>query len=84
MWLIRFSGTRPDLISPSEFEGRLYAVQPAKSHGYHDIVLGWHNSAFETDLRYFRFDGTVYRPVSSALRIADFATGVLKITPTTN
>jgi hypothetical protein len=68
MWLIRFDGTHPTLLaSPQQrFNGWLYSVEPTTGNGYRDIVLGWHMSAFEADLSYFRFDGKSYRNISSA------------------
>ncbi|MGC2638608.1 MAG: hypothetical protein WA294_15610 [Acidobacteriaceae bacterium] len=68
MWLIQLNGNSPILLAgPSgKFSGWLYAVQPATSHGYRDIVLGWHMSAVDADLNYFRFDGTRYRSIGTA------------------
>lgn len=67
MWLIRFDGDRPILLaSPKEFSGWLFSVQPSSSHGYSDIVLGWHMSAREANLIYFRFDGNAYHSISTA------------------
>jgi hypothetical protein len=53
---------RPDL----GFNGWLYQIPPATSHGYRDIVLGWHMSSRESNLSYFRYDGRVYRKISAA------------------
>jgi hypothetical protein len=75
MWLIRFDG--PDgatpilLATPKEFSGWLFSVQPTMSHGYPDIVLGWHMSAGEAGLSYFRFDGKSYHLISTASLLAD-------------
>jgi hypothetical protein len=68
MWLIRFDDPRPTLLaSPQQaFNGWIYSVEPKTSYGYRDIVLGWHMSAFEAGLTYFRFDGELYQSVSSA------------------
>jgi hypothetical protein len=68
MWLIRFDGLKPTLLaSPQQgFNGWIYSVEPTTSSGYRDIVLGWHMSAFEADLSYFRFDGKFYRAIGSA------------------
>jgi hypothetical protein len=65
MWLIRYQGGRPVLLaSPQgEFGGWLYSIQPTTSHGFQDIVLGWHMSALETDVTYFRFDGKSYHSI---------------------
>jgi len=68
MWLIRFNRDTPVLLaSPSsDFSGWLYAIQLTESHGYRDVVLGWHMSAREADLSYFRYDGKLYRCVGNA------------------
>ena len=75
MWLIRFEG--PDgaaptiLATPKEFSGWLFSVQPTLSHGYPDIVLGWHMSGSEASLSYFRFDGKSYHRISTASLLSD-------------
>jgi hypothetical protein len=81
MWLIVLQGGLPVLVaSPEdEFSGWLYSIQPTSSHGFHDIVLGWHMSAFEAGLEYFRFDGKSYRPIGSASLLFDGESG--KIIP---
>jgi hypothetical protein len=67
MWLIRFDGARATLLAtPDSFDGWLFAVLPTTSHGYPDIVTGWHMSAFEAVLSYMRFDGKSYRSISGA------------------
>lgn len=68
MWLIRFDGTVPVILaSPNkDFVGWLYSIQPATSHGYRDIVLGWHLSAGDYPLTYFRFDGKSYTAIGRA------------------
>jgi hypothetical protein len=68
MWLIRFDGDEPVLLaSPEEdFNGWLYSIQPSMTHGYYDLVLGWHMSAFSYGLTYFRFDGKSYVVVGTA------------------
>jgi hypothetical protein len=72
MWLIRFDGQKPTLLAtPKEFSGWLLSVQPSSSHGYADVVLGWHMSAAEANLSYFRFDGKSYHNISSATLESD-------------
>ncbi len=68
IWLVRMAGGVPILLaSPeAEFNGWIYSIQPSVSHGYHDLVLGWHMSAEEAILTYFQFDGTSYISVSRA------------------
>jgi hypothetical protein len=72
MWVIRLSGAAPKLLAtPDQFSGWLFRVQPTLSHGYPDIVLGWHMSAREAPLSYFRFDGKRYRRIGSATLKSD-------------
>jgi hypothetical protein len=72
MWIIRFDGDAPALLTtPKEFSGWIFSVQPTLSHGYPDIVLGWHMSAFESNLSYFRFDGKSYHLIGTASLQAD-------------
>ncbi len=68
MWLIRFDGTKPILLASPEdaFNGWIHSVQPATSNGYRDIVVGWHISAAEAGLTYFRFDGKTYSRIDFA------------------
>ena len=68
MWLIRFDGEKPVLLaSPdNDFNGWLYSIQPTVSHGYHDLVLGWHLGADNYNLSYFRFDGKAYVAIGRA------------------
>jgi hypothetical protein len=67
MWIIRFDGDKPILLAtPEEFSGWLFSVRSTYSHGYPDVVLGWHMSATEANLKYFRFDGKSYRSISTA------------------
>jgi hypothetical protein len=73
MWIVALDGPEPVLLAAPEngFHGWLYSVRPSGSHGYHDVVLGWHYSGFETGLKYFRFDGKSYRCIGSAERNFD-------------
>jgi hypothetical protein len=67
MWIIRFDGDTPALLAtPKEFSGWLFSIQPTLSHGYPDIVLGWHMGAMESGLSYFRFDGKSYHRIGTA------------------
>jgi hypothetical protein len=84
MWLVRFDGDKPALLASPEdnFFGWLYSVQTSTSHGYRDIVLGWHMSAGEADLTYFQFDGKSYVAIGKAKDILD-ESGKFKIIPDT-
>jgi len=70
MWAMRFNGAKL-IDSPSELSGWIFSIQPTLSHGYPDIVTGWHMSAEETDLSYMRFDGRSYRSIGSAKLVSD-------------
>jgi hypothetical protein len=72
MWVIRFDGDTPALLAtPKEFSGWLFSLPPSSSHGYPDIVLGWHMGAGEAGLSYFRFDGKSYHRIGTAELQAD-------------
>jgi hypothetical protein len=73
MWIIRFQGEKFSLLATPQlkFNGWLYSVQQTTSHGFRDLVLGWHMSATESDLGYFRFDGTSYQQVGAATHLMD-------------
>ena len=73
MWVLRFAGDKISFLATPEqkFEGWLYSVQPDTSHGLRDLVLGWHMSAAETGLSYFRFDRSSYHLVATAVRVYD-------------
>jgi hypothetical protein len=68
MWLIRLGGRAPVLLAGPHhgFEGFLYSIEPRISKGYRDVILGWHISASESGVAYFRFDGSVYRCIGVA------------------
>jgi hypothetical protein len=73
MWVVRFEGDKVSFLATPEqkFAGWLYSVQPTTSHGLRDLVLGWHMSAAEAGLSYFRFDGTSYHSVAAAVLVFD-------------
>jgi hypothetical protein len=68
MWLVRFDGDKPALLASPEndFFGWIYSIQPSMSHGYHDLVLGWHMAVDNYNLTYFRFDGKTYAAIGRA------------------
>ena len=68
MWLVRFDADTPVLMATPKggFDGWLFSIEPSSSHGYRDIILGWHMGASEGGLNYFRFDGKTYRGIGSA------------------
>jgi hypothetical protein len=82
MWVIRFQGDKFSFLATPEqqFNGWLYSIQETSSHGFRDLVLGWHMSAFESDLSYFRFDGTCYQRIGAATKLTD-EDGTEKIVP---
>lgn len=68
MWVVQFEGDNLSFLATpqQQFNGWLYSIEPTTSHGFQDLVLGWHLSAGEAILSYFRFDGQSYRLVSKA------------------
>ncbi len=73
MWLVRFLGDTPlPMATPKDgFNGWLFSIQPSTSHGFRDIILGWHMGAREGGLNYLRFDGKSYQPIGSASYTVD-------------
>jgi hypothetical protein len=72
MWVIRFDGNKPNLLgTPSELSGWIFSIQPTLSHGYPDIVTGWHMSGAEAGLSYMRFDGKSYNSIGNAKLVTD-------------
>jgi hypothetical protein len=69
MWIVEFHGSKPTLLATPKqrFGGWLYSVQPNPHGLYSDIVLGWHMSAFESGLSYFRFNGQSYNSIGGAV-----------------
>jgi len=69
MWIVQLAdGKTTVLASPADhFSGYLFSVRPSTGSGYKDIVLGWHMVASQINLAYFRFEGTHYRELSTAI-----------------
>ncbi len=82
MWLIRFQGDKLSFLATpqKQFNGWLYSIQQTTTHGFRDLVLGWHMGGGETGLSYFRFDGTSYQRIAAATQLTD-ADGTEKIAP---
>lgn len=73
MWIVEFHGSKPTLLATpgQNFNGWIYSVQHTSHSDYNDIVLGWHMSAFEAGLAYFRFDGHSYKSIANATLKSD-------------
>jgi hypothetical protein len=71
IWVIRSRGDKFSFLAAPEqqFSGWLYSVQKTTSHGFRDLVLGWHMSAFETNLSYFSFNGGCYQLIGAATHV---------------
>ncbi|HEX7157833.1 MAG TPA: hypothetical protein VF214_02370 [Edaphobacter sp.] len=78
MWLFDVSDKTPVYLG--ELGGWGPGILGTNSDGYHDVVTGWHMSAVETGLAYYRFDGKAYRHIDGADAISD-DDGNWKITP---
>jgi hypothetical protein len=85
MWIVEFHGSKPSLLATPgrNFNGWLYSTQHTSHNEYNDIVLGWHMSAFEAGLSYFRFDGRFYKSIATATLKSDGGgNGTIIPTPT--
>lgn len=82
MWLVRTGQGVPAILAGERqgFSGFLYSLRSSPSMGYRDVVLGWHYSAGEFSLAYFRFRGTRYRMLRTAIATQD-ANGGIRIRP---
>jgi hypothetical protein len=69
MWLFAIQGQRPHFIGLLEGWGT--GIQPTMVDGVHDLITGWHMSAAETDLSYYRFTGKVYEKIASASAVSE-------------
>jgi hypothetical protein len=69
MWLFQVEGQRIRFIGA--LSGWGMAVQPTEVDGFHDFVTGWHMSAAETGLSYYRFDGKVYKSIDGTSAVSD-------------
>ena len=78
MWL--FDVNRIGAIYLGELNGWGPGTLKTSFAGYQDVVTGWHMSAFETGLTYYRFDGKTYWPIDGADAVTD-EDGNWKITP---
>jgi len=58
-WIMR---PRGDSYSPLlKAEAQTFTIQPTRTHGFYDIVLTRHDSAFESEVKVYRFDGEHYQ-----------------------
>jgi hypothetical protein len=62
-WLIDMRGGQPRVVA--EIAGWGLGVQRQVSHGLHDFVTGYHNSADDFTLNWWRFNGKVYRKIAA-------------------
>ena len=58
LWVLRRDRKKYRVIL--EGTAQTFTIQPTVTNGWHDIVLGMHGSAFETQLTLYKFDGTEY------------------------
>lgn len=64
-WILEERDGRLKLLLDGGMEQ--FAVEPAQTGAYFDIVTGWHDSAFEQGLTRYRYSSHGYRPVGCAL-----------------
>jgi hypothetical protein len=57
-WIFRRIGAKYAVLLSSE--AQMFTIQPTRSNSFPDLVLSRHNSAFESELRSYTFDGEHY------------------------
>lgn len=60
LWVLRRERDGYHLILSAESE-QTFTIQTTRTNEFHDLVLGMHGSAFESDLRLYKFDGSRYK-----------------------
>ena len=60
LWVFPWSGNHYRLLLNEQ--AQTFTIQPSKTNGFHDLVLGFHGSATNTGLSEYKFQGNVYRP----------------------
>jgi hypothetical protein len=58
-WVFQWSRDHYNLLLKSQ--AQTFTIQPLKTSGAYDLVLGFHGSATNTKLTEYKFDGEVYR-----------------------
>ena len=58
-WVFQWSRDHYNLLLESQ--AQTFTIQPLKTDGFHDLVLGFHGSATDTRLTEYKFEGEVYR-----------------------
>jgi len=59
-WVFRRRGN--SYIPLLDAGAQTFTIQQSRTHGLHDIVLALHGSAFQSEVRIYRFDGESYQP----------------------
>ncbi len=62
MWIVDDAHT--SVLLAATLEGWFDGVQPTRSHGLHDVTVGWHMSCCSYGLVLYRFNGKAYRDVA--------------------
>lgn len=57
-WIFQRIGAKYAVLLSSE--AQTFTIQPARSNGFSNLVLSRHSSAFESELRSYKFDGQRY------------------------
>ena len=58
-WILRWRGN--SYFPLLRAEAQTFTLQPSHTHGFLDIVLTRHGSAFESEVKVYRFDGESYQ-----------------------
>lgn len=60
LWVLRRQADGFHVILSASSE-QTFTIQTTQTNGLHDLVLGMHGSAFESELRLYKFDGSRYK-----------------------
>jgi hypothetical protein len=60
LWVLRLEKDGYHVILSAESE-QTFTIQTTRTNGFRDLVLGMHGSAFESELRLYKFDGSSYK-----------------------
>ena len=58
-WILRRRGN--SYSSMLQAEAQTFTIQPSRTNGFYDIVLTRHGSAFDSEVKVYRFDGESYK-----------------------
>lgn len=62
-WILRHERDGYHAILHAD-SAQTFTIQPNRTHGHNDIVVGMHGSAFESMLTLYKYNGSIYKDVA--------------------